>query len=72
MSTYSRQSVESLESSLKEWLDHEEKTLSAERDYLKAVRGGIGSGADPEQPSNALTDLYLLSSLREFFPSTEE
>ena len=61
-----------LKEAMQEYLDAEEKRLTALRDYLLAVQDGLSGGSSSESSSSDLTSIALFSDVSAFLPSTEE
>ena len=62
--------IDEIEASVKEFLDSEEKRLTGQRDYLKALREKTGS-AGLEASSTSAASRALLSSLSGYFADAE-
>lgn len=61
-----------LKEAMQEYLDAEEKRLTALRDYLLAVQDGLSGGSSSESSSSDLTSIALFSDVSAFLPNTEE
>jgi len=65
-----RSLLDSLEPALKEALNKEEERLEKERDFLLAVKEGIGSQG-VEASSDEKVDFRTIGLLSKYFPDTE-
>ena len=61
-----------LKEAMQEYLDAEEKRLTALRDYLLAVQDGLSGGSSSESSSTDLTAIALFSEVSVFVPASSE
>ena len=61
-----------LKEAMQEYLDAEEKRLTALRDYLLAVQAGLSGGSSSESSSTDLTAIALFSEVSVFVPASSE